>query len=129
MKVLLFALCLSLSACASKAPSSLSPAGVRIWQADQAVVALGTVQHVAIGLNAIQKCDPAPCHPLLSNANTGIVIDAVTDGVNTIKAIPSGWKATAMAALDRIAGRLDAAGQSDLAAYVEAARAVLNGVS
>ncbi len=129
MRIMLFALCLSLAACASKAPPSLSPAGVRIWEADQAVIALGDVQHVAIALNGVQVCDPAPCHPLFSDNNTRIVVNVVAAGVKTIHQVPSGWKATALAALSQLSETLDAAGKSKLAAYLDAARAILNGVS
>ncbi len=126
--LVIVALSIIAPACA-KAPSSLSPAGVRIWQADQAVVALGDVQHVAIALNGVQVCDPAPCHPLLSDANTRIVINTVEAGVKTIHEVPSGWKATALAALTQLSTTLDAAGKAKLAAYVDAARAILNGVN
>jgi len=117
---------LGVVACGKPAPGSLSPAGVRIWQADQAVVALGETQRIAIGLNGVKVCDPAPCHPLLSDTNTRIVIDAVSDGIGTIHQVPAGWKATGLAALDRIVARLDAAGKTTLASYVDAARALLN---
>ena len=63
--------------CASKAPPSLSPAGVVVWQANEVAVAIGLVQTGAINLNKVQVCDPTPCHPLLSDANTRIVVDAV----------------------------------------------------
>ena len=109
----------------AKAPPSLSPAGVRIWQANEGVVALGTVQHTAIELNKIQVCDPA-CHPLVSDRNTGIVVDAVADGLKAIQRVPDGWKATAVVVLERIEGRLDAAGKEKLAAYVIAARTVID---
>lgn len=114
-----------LSSCAGKAPVGLDPAAIKIWEANEAAVGLGTLQHAAIELNKVQQCDPAPCHPLLSDANTRIVVEAVTDGLTTIRAVPSGWKATAGAALDRVEQRLDAAGKTKLAAYVAAARSIL----
>ena len=96
--------------CARNAPSSLSPAGVRLYQANEVAVGLGTLQHAAIELNKVQRCDPAPCQPLLSDQNTRIVIEAVTDGLTTLRAVPDGWKATGLAVTQRIEGRLDAAG-------------------
>ncbi len=125
-RALLVLALLALSACARNAPISLSPAGVVLWQADAAVVALGTVQTSAIGLNKIQVCNPAPCHPLLSDNATRGVIDAVTDGVNTIRHVPAGWKGTALATLDVTERRLDAAGITQLRPYLIAARAALS---
>lgn len=106
--------------CAGKAPSSLSPVGVRSWEANQAVLTLGQVQKTAIGLNAIQKCSPAPvvCAPLLSNANTGIVVDAVAASVKSIQQAPAGWRSSTTVALAEIRSRLDAGGKANLSAWL-----------
>lgn len=119
-------LALVLSGCAKNAPPTLTPAGIRIWQANEAVVAIGVLQDVAIRLNAIEVCEPAPCRPLLSDANTRTVVDAVTVALTTIRAVPSGWKATTAAALEQIESKLDDLGKPKLRAYLTAARAVLN---
>lgn len=124
---LAIALCATL-ACASKAPSGLSPAGVRVWQANEAVVALGTAQHAAIQLNKVQVCTPAPCHPLLSDRNTGIVVDNVLTALRMIRAVPAGWKAIALAALDAIISRLDDDGQTKFGAYLEAAYTIITAI-
>jgi hypothetical protein len=113
-------------ACASKAPPSLSPADTRMWQANEAGVALGTIQRAAIDLNRIEACEPAPCRKLLSDTNTRAVIDVVVPALQTIRAVPDGWLATANAAVDQVTLRLDAAGKTKLRAYVEAARIILN---
>lgn len=113
----------------AKAPPTLSPAGTQIWQANEAVVALGTLQHVAIELNALKVCAAPPattCSPVLSDANTRTVVDTVTAALLTIKQVPTGWKATATAALTQIEQRLDALGKAKVAAYVGAARTVVN---
>lgn len=122
-RVLLLSLLL-ISACA-KAPPSLTPAGARIWQANEATVALGEFQHTVIALNGVQMCEPAPCHPLVSDANTRIVVLSVTSALKTISAVPAGWRITANTALDQISQQLDATGKSKLKPYVEAARLVL----
>ena len=106
-------------------PPNLDPAVVPIWQANEAVVIVGTVQRAAIGLNGVQLCEPLPCHPLLSTANTGLVVDAATDALVTLRAAPSGWKGVALAALDRIALRLDAAGITKFTPYLAGARLAL----
>lgn len=117
------------SACVHPAPgTSLPPGADVILTAKQAVIAIGTVQHAAIELNKIQQCDaatPPVCHPFLSTQNTTVVVDAATDALTAMKAIPSGWKATSDAALARMQLRLDAAGKTQLATYLSAARAAL----
>jgi hypothetical protein len=62
---------------------------------------------------------------LLSDRNTGIVVDAVTDGLTTLRALPAGWKATTVAVLDRIQIRLDAAGLTKFTPYLTAGRSAL----
>ena len=82
-------------ACAKHAPPSLTPAGVPVWQANEAVVVLGALQSTAIGLNAIQVCEgTAPCHPVLNDASTRLVVDGVRDAVQTITQVPAGWRPT-----------------------------------
>lgn len=129
MKRLIVFLVLALAvSCASKAPPDLTPTGVRYWQGNEAVVAIGTFQHAAIELNKLQVCDPAPCHPLLSDKNTGVVVDGVTVTLTTMRAAPAGWRATALAFLDQVVVKLDEAGRTKLAGYVLAARAVINAI-
>jgi len=113
-------------ACASNAPPTLGPADTRIWQANEAAMALGQVQHAAIELNKIEACDPVPCRKLLSDMNTRAVIDVVSPALQTIRAVPDGWLATANAAVDQVNLKLDATGKAKLRAYVEAARIILN---
>ena len=132
MRAALLALVVCLGVgCASHAPASLSGAGLTAWKADQVVVAFGTAQHAAIALNGIPVCDtatPPVCHPLLSDSNTRVVVDATTDTLTTIKATPDGWRATALAACDRIDARLDANGKQSLKVYVAAVRALIGGL-
>jgi hypothetical protein len=110
----------------AKASPTLTPTGARAWQANEAVLAINQLQSAAIGLNRIQVCPPAPCHPLLSDANTRLVGNTATSARNTIDAVPAGWKATAQAALTQIAAQLDAAGRTQLAAYLTAANSVVS---
>ena len=114
--------------CAKNAPPTLSPNSIIIWQSNEVAVSLGSLQSVAIGLNRVQQCagTPTVCHPLLSDDNTRVVVDAVTDGLTSLRAVPEGWKATGLAVVDRITLRLDDAGQSKLSAYLATAAAILN---
>lgn len=118
---------LTLVSCA-KTPPNLSPTGARTFQANQAVVALGTLQHAAIELNKVQVCEPAPCHPLLTDTNTGVVVDNVTSALTAMRAVPTGWKATATQALDTIQMRLDESGKTTLTAYISMAVTIINGL-
>lgn len=109
--------------CTTHTPPSLSPAGARLYQANEVVVAIGTLQHAAIELNKVQVCpQPTSCHPLLVDADTRVVVDASTTALTTLKATPDGWKAAATALLTQIESRLDAAGKTQLAAYLQVVR-------
>lgn len=113
----------------AKAPPNLSPSGARAYQANQAVVALGTVQHAAIELNKIQVCNPAPCHPLFSNKDTAIVVDNVTTALTTMRTVPQGWKATALSALQAVKMRLADDGKASIAAYLDTAIAIVSALT
>ena len=88
---IVLALALSLQLGCAKQPANLPPDSAAIWRANEVVIAIGELQSVAIKLNGVQVCDPAPCHPLLSTRNTGIVVDAAADALLTIDAVPQGW--------------------------------------
>jgi hypothetical protein len=124
IRALVLALVLSSAACAAKAPPSLSPVGVRSWQANEAVLAFGVVQSAAIGLNGVTICDPT-CRPALSDANTRRVIQIVRDTVQTIDVTPAGWQALASTGLMKLEHELDAAGHTKLTPYLVAARAAI----
>jgi hypothetical protein len=113
--------------CAS-APPAFTPEGQIVWKAREAQSSLGVIQSTAIALNKVQVCDPAPCHPLLSDDNTRIVIVAVRDGVKTLQAVPAGWKTTALAVVDQIDARLDQFGKEKLKTWTAAARVVITGL-
>lgn len=130
MRKLVTALVLALTVACAKTPPNLDPTGALTFQANEAVVAVGTVQHAAIQLNEVRVCDAAAvCTPLLSDANTRIVVEASTDALTTIRKVPSGWKATSLAAMERIQLRLDAAGKEKLSVYVTAAITIINALS
>lgn len=124
----LLCLCLSLPACAKASPT-LPPETLVVWKANQAVVAIGTVQHVAIELNKILMCEAPPnqtqCHSVLSDKNTGLVVDAVRKVLLTIQQVPSGWRQTVLTGLDQIDSALDEAGKGKLKAYTAAARVTI----
>ena len=112
-------------ACASKAPPVQTPKALKLWQANEVVVHLGQLQDVAIGLNDIQQCSqtaPSECAPILSDKNTGYVVDAVEVGVRTIQKVPEGYKAAALSALDSIEKQLDAQGKTKMLPYVTVVR-------
>lgn len=126
-KLQISVLTLLLSMGCAKAPASLSPQGAAVFKANEAVVALGTLQHAAIELNALKTCDVQKvCTPVLSDANTRVVVDSVEAALKTIRAVPDGWKATAGTALQQIQLKLDQSGRLKISAYVTAARTVLD---
>ena len=118
-----------MTAACHPAPPNLDPATTRMWQADQVQVILGELQHTAISFNTVKVC-PTPnsttdCRPLLSDKNTGVVVDTVTSALLTLRKAPDGWNATGLAALEQISSALDAVGKTQLAAYIDAARVAL----
>ena len=127
MKRWLLVLALVTTACAKVPPNYPAGADV-ILKARTAVVAIGTMQHAAIELNKIQVCPPQPCHPLLSDRNTGVVVDVSTDALKTLREVPDGWRATADAAVVRVEQRLDAGGKSQFNVYLEAARLAIKAI-
>ena len=110
----------------AKAAIPLSPAGQLTLQANQAVVILGTLQHTAIELNKVQDCQPMPCHPLLSDANTGLIVDTVTTALQTIKASPLGYRAAALNAVGIIRMRLTEAGRAQINQWLAVAETTLS---
>lgn len=102
----------------AKAPPSLSPAGVKTYQANQAVLALNLVQTTAINLNATVP-------PLLSEANTRIVGNATTAARASIAKVPDGWRVTTTEALTQIRTQLDAAGKQQMAAWLDLAASMV----
>lgn len=127
--ILVFVFAFVVSGCAAHAPGSLSPAGTKIWQADQAAATLGTVQHLAIALNMVQRCATPPstnCAPVLSDANTRVVVTVVGSALRTLQQVPDGWKVTTSTALTQIGMQLDAAGKGQVTPYLQAAQTILN---
>jgi hypothetical protein len=100
--------------CAGNAPASLSPAGVKLWQANQAVLAVNLVQSTAINLNAAVP-------PLLSERNTRIVGEAANSARRSIEKVPDGWRPTVVATLQQIRDQLDAQGKQAMGAWLDVA--------
>lgn len=115
MRAYLLIATLLLTGCAS-APPSLSPEAAALWRMNEAVIALGTVQHTAIEFNKLG---------MLSDDNTRHVVEVVTDALITIRVAPQGHRAVVAQALTRIRDRLDRVGQEQMAAYLDTAREVV----
>ena len=110
--------------CAARASA---PVAVRlIYDANEATIMLGTLQHVAIELNKTSQCSAdLQCHVLLSDRNTRIVVSVVTPTLRVIDALPNGWPIVMRTALEQIEQQLDGDGRSKLSSYLNVARAVL----
>ena len=114
----------SVSCAASRAPKSLTGIGVTAWQANEVVIALDAVMNSAIALNELTACDPT-CHPVLSEQNTRIVVQAIRGADVTIKQFPAGWNIVAATALDQVSTYIDDNGKAKLQPYLTAASAIL----
>lgn len=129
--ILLSLLVVGFVGCAGNRPPNLTPEQLALYRADDALVAIGTVQHAAIELNKIKTCTsatPPVCTPtIMSDRNTGIIVDAVADAVPVIVATPEGWRAAVSALLERVQSRLDAAGLTRVRPYLDVLRLLVNG--
>ena len=124
-KLVLFLAVISLSGCAAKSiPSSLSGIGVTYYQANEVVVALDAVMSSAIALNTLQICDPT-CHPVLSEQNTRVVVQAIRSADLTLKQIPGGWQLISTTALDQVSLYLDSNGREKILPYIIAAKSII----
>lgn len=122
--VLFVAVIISTSCAARTVPSSLSGIGVTYYQANEVVVALDAVMSSAIALNELQICDPT-CHPVLSEQNTRVVVQAIRSADLTLKQIPGGWQLIANTALDQVSLYLDSNGKEKILPYIIAAKSII----
>ncbi len=106
-------------------PPNLTPTDEAIFRANEMVVAIGTIGTAAIELNKLQRCNPAPCRPMLSTDNTRIVVEISRATIDTINKVPEGWRAVAIRALENIESKLDAEGWDRIAPYVSMARVII----
>lgn len=114
--------------CARNAPPNLPPSALKVWQANEVVNVVGAVERAAIAFNSQTVCseDPVPvCAPMLSTANTRIVVIACNAAIRAIAAYPDGWHASGLAAVTQIETNLGASGQTRLLPYLSAVRLVL----
>lgn len=112
----------------AKAPPSLTPVSLKVWQANEVVNVIGAVEQAAIAFNGQTVCsaDPVPvCSPMLSEQATRIVVSACVFAIRTIQAYPDGWYATGLSAVTQIESNLGAAGQTRMLPYLATVRIVL----
>ena len=114
-------LCIAPTAGCRKFPANTDPKIVALYNANEAVVALGSLSHAAIELNKQQICDTPTvnCRPILSRANTDVVTDVVFDALKVMGPTPTQWQGVVKNALNTIQARLDAAGKTRLSAYIQ----------
>lgn len=109
---LLVVLALLSSACAVKAPPTLSPAGAAAFQATRVVRALDVLQDFAIAAEAQNP-------KLLSTDNTRKVVNFVGASVKLIDAVPGGWRPTVYAGLAQLEHDLPPPAWARIAPYVQ----------
>lgn len=109
-------LVLALASCA-KAPPTLSPTGVAAYNATRVVKALDVLRDAAIAANA-------QAQPLLSTANTRLVVNYHESAVKTIGAIPNGWKAIVEQGLTELQVQLGAE-YAQIAPYVNLVKTLI----
>lgn len=105
-----------------------------LWAANEVVVALGTLQHAAIALNAITVCDPGTkivCHPFFSDEHTRATIDVTRSALEQIDELPARWNQATLTACDQLYERITLSDHPDLKLnpYIETARAIVRGLA
>lgn len=115
---LVLALALTFGACAHASPT-LTPEAAVAFNADRVVHVLSVVQDSAISLNA---------NGFLNDADTSLVIKAVTAAVKTIQTVPSGAYATVNAALTNLQTSLSPQAAAKMGPYIVLAQGVVNEV-
>ena len=119
MKYLLLMLALTLAPGCSKAPPSLSPAGVADFNATRVIKGLDGLMDVAIAAEA-QK--------LLTVATTRRVVEYHQVAVKVIAARPAGWSAQVLTGLDGTVATFSPGEQQILSAYVALVKTLLQEV-
>lgn len=109
--LLALALIMTISACASHTPPTLSPAGVAAFNATKVVKALDVLRDTAVAANA-------QVPPLVTEDSTRAVVTYHRAAVTTIGATPSGWAPTVRIGLDAVAQALSPAERQQLAPYI-----------
>jgi hypothetical protein len=108
MKYLLFVFCLSFVSCAS-APPSLTPTGVTAFNARRVVKSLDLVRDVAIDAEA---------NHVLSTDTTRRVVVFHRSSLQTIRAVPNGWKSVVLAGLEEVPKNLSDKERMVIAPYL-----------
>lgn len=116
---------LCISCAKNPSVNSIQP---KYWQAKQAADALGALQRTAISLNKIQRCDPLPCAPLLSENNTRIVVMVVGSTLRVLLNTPEGWRQVSLQAITEVENQLGASAQLKLSTYLQMARSVIEAI-
>jgi hypothetical protein len=106
----LFVLCLCFSfvSCAS-APPSLTPVGVAAFNARRVVKSLDLIRDVAVDAEA---------NKVLSTDTTRRVVVFHRSSLETIRAVPNGWKSTVLAAIEEVPKNLPDKERMVLAPYL-----------
>lgn len=109
------------SSCA-KVPPTLTPVGVKAFQATQAVHVLDLVRDTAIAAEAAQP-------QLLSTETTRKVVQWHRVAVALAGQTPAGWEATVLSGLTEVERALKPGEREVLAPYLALAKTILMGVS
>lgn len=104
----------------AKAPPTLSPPGVAAFNALRVGHAVDIVRDTATDAE-VQK--------LISTADTRLIVDWHSAVVKTIAAVPGGWKATVLAAIDQLKTDILPAAWQRIAIYIDLLKAIIKEVA
>jgi hypothetical protein len=112
----------AVQSCASAPTSVVTPQGQAAFKADQFVTALGVLQDSAIAANATTP-------PLISTADTRLIVQFCVGSAQTAKAAVTGWQAGVIQGLTSLQSNLSAAAQTKYGPYLTLLKTILAGIS
>lgn len=112
----------ALHSCASAPTSVVTPAGQAAFKADQFVTAIGILQDSAIAANATTP-------PLISTADTRLIVQFCVGSAQTAKAAVTGWQAGVAQGITSLQANLSAAAQAKYGPYLSLLKTILVSIS
>jgi hypothetical protein len=112
----------AVESCASAPTSVVTPQGKAAFKADQFVNAVGVFQDSAIAANATTP-------PLISTADTRLIVQFCVGSARTAQAAVTGWQAGVIQGITSLQSSLSAAAQTKYAPYLNLLKTILQGIS
>lgn len=120
--VALSGLLVPLAGCASAPASVTTPQGQFAYKADQFVSAVGIFQDAAIQANAQTP-------PLISTADTRLIVTFCVASAKSAQAATTGWQATVLSSIASLKAALSPAAQTKYGTYLTLISTLVQGIT